>query len=66
MDMIFTMNFTKGHYSVKTVDGVTAVFVFSHCLMMCFIFAPKFVNLSQRVSELFSGVKFHAEIYKGS
>ena len=35
MDMIFTLKFTKGHNTVKTVDGFT-VFVFSNCLMMLY------------------------------
>ena len=32
-DMIFTLKFTKGHNSVKTVGGVT-VLIYCKCLMM--------------------------------
>ena len=63
MDMIFKLKFTKGHNSVKTVDGVM-VFVFSNCLMMLYI-CISFMNISQRASKVLR-FKFDTEIYKGA
>ena len=44
--------FTKGHNSLKTVDGVMYL-ISVHCLMMLDI-CTNFKKISQRVSELFS------------
>ena len=55
--------FTKGHKSIKTVDGVMVLS--AHLLMMLYI-CTKFQEISKRVSKLLSGHDLHTVIYKGA
>ena len=51
--------FTKGHNSIKTVDGVTVL----NSAQLYIV--PSFKKISQTVSQLLSRCHLHTEIFKG-
>ena len=64
MDMIFTLKFTKGHNSVKSVDGVS-VLTFCNCLIMLYICTKFHKNIS-KAFRVIEQSQVNTEIYKGA
>ena len=62
-DAMSKLKFSKGNNSIKNVDGVMV-------LVLCtkpygpFIFLPRYMKISQRVSKLLSGHDFQTEIFQ--
>ena len=60
------LQFTKGHNSLKSADGVM---VLNPCTSsddaLYLVFVPSFKTISQRVSELMSGCDLFTELCKG-
>ena len=56
--------FTKGHNSIKPVEGVmVALLPLSDNALY---FVPGFMKISKKVSEILSKHNLHTEIYKGA
>ena len=62
-EQVCILKFTKGHYYMKTVGGISLSFS-AYFLIMLYI-VPSFKKISPRVSELLSKHDLHTEIYKG-